>query len=75
MDPLKLHGIDGSHLFGFLAAYGLLRLLHQALFDTLVFGRGSILTNTIIARASTVSPLSDLLTRSSVGSCGPFESG
>ncbi len=30
MDPLKLHGLDGSHLFGFLAAYGLLRLLHQA---------------------------------------------
>ncbi len=30
MNPLKLHGLDGSHLFGFLAAYGLLRLLHQA---------------------------------------------
>lgn len=30
MDPLKLHGLDGSHLFGFLASYGLLRLLHQA---------------------------------------------
>jgi hypothetical protein len=30
VDSLKLHGLDGSHLFGFLAAYGLLRLLHQA---------------------------------------------
>lgn len=30
MASLKLHGLDGSHLFGFLAAYGLLRLLHQA---------------------------------------------
>ena len=30
MDPLKLHGLDGSHLFGFLAAFGLMRLLHQA---------------------------------------------
>lgn len=30
MDPLKLHGLDGSHLFGFLATFGLMRLLHQA---------------------------------------------
>lgn len=30
MEPLKLHGLDGSHLFGFLAAFGLLRLLQQA---------------------------------------------
>jgi hypothetical protein len=27
---MKLHGLDGSHLFGFLATFGLLRLLHQA---------------------------------------------
>lgn len=29
VDGLKLHGLDGSHLFGFLATYGLLRLLHE----------------------------------------------
>jgi hypothetical protein len=72
VDPLKLHGLDGSHLFGFLAAYGFSTKL---LFDTLVFGRGSILTSTIIARASMASPLSDLLRRSSAWSYGPFESG
>ena len=27
---LKLQGLDGTHLFGFLASYGLLRLLHRA---------------------------------------------
>ncbi len=30
MEPLKLRGLDGSHLFGFLATFGLLRLLHNA---------------------------------------------
>lgn len=30
MSALKLRGLDGSHLFGFLATYGLLRLLHSA---------------------------------------------
>lgn len=30
MNVLKLRGLDGSHLFGFLATYGLLRLLHKA---------------------------------------------
>jgi hypothetical protein len=30
VDPLKLPGLDGSHLFGFLATFGLMRLLHQA---------------------------------------------
>lgn len=30
MDTLKLHGLNGSHLFGFLATYGLLRLLYEA---------------------------------------------
>ena len=29
MCTLKLPGLDGSHLFGFLATYGLLRLLHR----------------------------------------------
>lgn len=30
MRTLKLPGLDGSHLFGFVAAYGLFRLLHVA---------------------------------------------
>lgn len=37
MEPLKLHGLDGSHLFGFLATCGLLRLLHQASLRDLAF--------------------------------------
>ena len=30
MNSLKLHGLNGSDLFGFLATYGLFRLLHLA---------------------------------------------
>jgi len=35
--PIKLHGLDGSHLFGFLAAFGLLRLLQQASLGDVTF--------------------------------------